>query len=62
MKLNSCALLEKDGKRWIGLPSKEWQKPDGTKSWVPIAEIPDREARDKFQAAALPIVEKAFGL
>jgi hypothetical protein len=62
MKLNGCTLLEKDGKRWIGLPSKEWVKGDGTKSWVPIVEIPDRADRDKFAALVLPEAEKALGL
>jgi hypothetical protein len=60
MKLNGCTLLEKDGKRWIGLPSKEWTKTDGSKSYVPIVEIPDREARDKFNAAVLPAAERAL--
>jgi hypothetical protein len=60
LKLNGCTLLEKDGKRWIGLPSREWQKPDGTKSYMPIVEIPDRDARDKFAAAVLPLAERAL--
>jgi hypothetical protein len=60
MKLNGCTLLEKDGKRWIGLPSKEWTKADGSKSYVPVVEIPDRDARDKFNAAVLPLAERAL--
>jgi hypothetical protein len=60
MKLNSCTLLSKDGRRWIGLPSREWQKPEGTKAWQPIVEIPDREARDKFTAAVLQLAERAL--
>jgi hypothetical protein len=60
MKLNGCTLLEKEGKRWIGLPSREWIKPDGSKSYVPIVEIPDREARDKFNAMVLPAAERAL--
>ena len=60
MKLNGCTLMQKDNKRWIGFPSKEWVKADGTKSYVPIVEIPDREARDKFNAAVLPLAERAL--
>jgi hypothetical protein len=60
IKLNGCQLFEKDGRRWIGLPSKEWVKPDGSKSWVPIVEIPDRADRDKFNAAVLPLAERAL--
>jgi hypothetical protein len=62
MKLNSCTLLsKKDGTgRFIGLPWREWTKPDGTKAYQPIVEIPDREARDKFNAAVLPAAERAL--
>jgi hypothetical protein len=62
MKLNGCTLLEKkDGSgRFIGLPSKEWSKADGSKSYVPIVEITDRAARDKFNAAVLPLAERAL--
>jgi hypothetical protein len=60
LKLNSCTLLEKDGKRWIGLPSREYTKTDGTKAYQPIVEIPDREARDKFNGAVLPLAERAL--
>jgi DNA-binding cell septation regulator SpoVG len=60
LKLNGCQLFEKDGRRFIGLPSKEWVKSDGSKSYVPIVEIPDRDARQKFQAAVLPLAERAL--
>jgi hypothetical protein len=62
MKLNSCTLLsKKDGTgRFIGLPSKEYVKSDGTKAYQPIVEIPDREARDKFNAMVLPAAERAL--
>jgi hypothetical protein len=60
VKINGCTLLEKDDKRWIGLPSKEWVKGDGTKSYLPIVEIPDRADRDKFAALVLPEAEKAL--
>jgi hypothetical protein len=65
LKLNGCQLFEKTGddgalKRWVGLPSREWVKADGSKSYVPIVEIPAREARDKFNAAVLPLAERAL--
>jgi DNA-binding cell septation regulator SpoVG len=61
LKLNSCSLIEKaDGKRFVGLPSKEFVKADGTKSYTPVVEIPDRDARQKFQDAVLPLAERAL--
>ena len=55
-------LFEKNGKRWVGFPSKEWTKQDGTKGYNPLLEFASREISDKFQAQVLPIAEKAFGL
>jgi hypothetical protein len=60
LKLNGCQLFSKDGKTWVGLPSREYVKPDGSKSYLPVVEIPDREARDKFNAAVLPLAERAL--
>ena len=60
MKLNGCMLHEKDGRKWIALPSREYVKPDGTKTWTPVVEIPDRGDRDKFNEALLPLVERAL--
>jgi hypothetical protein len=62
LKLNGCTLHQKDGRCWIGLPSREWTRPDGAKSYVPIVEIPDRDARDKFNGAVVPLAERALGL
>jgi hypothetical protein len=53
-------LLGKNGKRWVSFPSKEWTKPDGTKSYFPLFEFASREIADKFQAAVLPLAEKAL--
>jgi hypothetical protein len=60
MKINSCLLLEKNGKRWIGFPSREWQKADGTRDFFPIIEFVDRSTSDKFQAAVLPLAVDAL--
>lgn len=62
LKLNGCTLMEKDGKRWVGLPAREWSKADGSKSWTPMVEVPDRDARDRFNAAIVPLAAKALGL
>jgi hypothetical protein len=60
--VRGAMLFEKNGRRWVGFPSKEWTKQDGTKGYSPLLEFGSREISDKFQGAALPIVEKAFGL
>lgn len=58
MILNECTLHIKSASRWIGLPARPYEKQDGTRGWQPVIEIPDRNARDKFQRAALAAVDE----
>ena len=58
--VRGAMLFEKNGKRWVGFPSKEWVKQDGTKSHSSILEFSSREVSDKFQAAVLPLAEEAL--
>jgi hypothetical protein len=60
--VRGAMLFEKNGKRWVGFPSKEWTKQDGTKSFFPLIEFADRSIADKFQAAVLPLAVEALGL
>jgi hypothetical protein len=58
--VRGAMLFEKNGKRWVGFPSKEWTKQDGTKGYNPLLEFASREISDKFQAAVLPLAERAL--
>jgi hypothetical protein len=58
--VRGAMLFEKGGKRWVSFPSKEWIKPDGTKSYYPLLEFASREIGDKFQAQVLPLAEGAL--
>ena len=58
MLIRGCQLLESDGKPWIGMPSKEWRKDDGSKGWNPVVEFTSKEIRQTFQSAVLPAVLK----
>jgi hypothetical protein len=62
MIVRGAMLFEKNGRRWVNFPSKEWTKPDGTKSYSPLIEFADRSIADKFQAQVLPLAEAEFGL
>jgi hypothetical protein len=53
-------LFEKNGKRWVSFPSKEFVKQDGTKGYSPLLEFADRSIADKFNAAVLPLAEGAL--
>jgi len=58
--VRGAMLFEKNGKRWVGFPSKEWTKQDGTKSYSPLLEFSSREVADRFQVQVLPIAEGAL--
>jgi DNA-binding cell septation regulator SpoVG len=58
--VRGAMLLEKNGKRWVNFPSKEWTDGEGKKNYSPLLEFTSREVADKFQAAVLPLVERAL--
>ena len=49
-----------DGARWVGLPSRQYTKQDGSTSWVPIVEFVDKEAYTKFQNLAKNAIDRYF--
>lgn len=58
--VRGAMLFEKNGRRWVGFPSKEWTKPDGTKSYSPLLEFSSKEIADKFQTLVLPLAERVL--
>ena len=67
--LHDCA-IHKEGRDWIGLPGKPQIDRDGQprkdpitgkQLYVAIVEIPDRDARERFQQAALAAVRDLIG-
>jgi hypothetical protein len=48
--------FEKNGKEWIGFPSREWTDRNGEKKFATILEFSDRDTADRFQRAALAAV------
>jgi hypothetical protein len=70
MVIKECTVHHKDGREWIGLPGRPQLDRDGTPRKDPntgkllysnVIEIPDREARERFQAAALAAVHELLG-
>jgi len=49
--------IHENGSRWVSLPAKEYKKSDGTQSWLPIVEIPDKTVRDAFQRNAIDAID-----
>jgi hypothetical protein len=69
--LHDCTLHRTaDGREWIGLPSKPQVDREGQHRkdpstgkplYSPVVEIQDKEARERFQAAALTAVHLLLG-
>jgi hypothetical protein len=68
--LREVSLHQKRDRRWIGLPSKPLLDAEGChridpatnkKPYVPIVEITGKEARERFEKAALAAVDKLLG-
>jgi hypothetical protein len=68
--LRDCALHERDGKRWVSLPSRPQLDAEGRHRkdpatgkalWLPVVEIRGKDQRERFQRAALIAVDKLRG-
>jgi hypothetical protein len=60
--IKGCMLFEKESRRWINFPGREWVKADGTRGFVPIIEWNGKDVREKFHRAVLPLAERALGV
>ena len=57
LTIHECTVFQKEGKRWIALPSKEYQAKDGQKKHYGLIKF-DMKVFEKLQAAALSLLEK----
>jgi hypothetical protein len=62
LKIIGAMLFEKDGRRWVNFPSKEWIDKEGAKKYLPLLEFTSPEVRDRFQVQVLPLAEAALGV
>jgi hypothetical protein len=53
IEIRDVTLHEKDGKRWINLPSKPYEKEDGSQGWAYIVKFYEKDLWEKFQAEVL---------
>jgi DNA-binding cell septation regulator SpoVG len=59
MIVHGCSLHEKNGARWIGMPSNKFTTKEGTTSYTPIVEFVSREAADRFRDQVLVALDKS---
>ena len=53
LEIRGCCLHEKDGSRWVQLPSKPYEKDDGTKGYTYILDFYEKDKRTLFQKDVL---------
>ena len=54
--LKELTLFDSNGKRWINLPSRQYEA-DGKKKYVSYMEYEDRDMNDKFKATILEALD-----
>ncbi len=54
--IHDCRLF-KNGKRWIGLPSRQYSKSDGTTAYAQIIDFASKQVYARFQDEALRAVD-----
>lgn len=57
LQIKDCTIHMKDGKRWVSLPAKPYQKEDGSQSYAYIVSFPDRNDYGTFQEQALRAID-----
>jgi hypothetical protein len=57
LRIKECSFHERDGKRWVGLPGRPWQKPDGATGYVSFLDFSNNQAKDRFQQFALAAID-----
>jgi len=58
--LHSLMLHERNDRRWIGYPSREWNSPEGTKQFSPILEFADPNTANRFRDEMLAALDRHF--
>ena len=47
----------KNASRWVSMPAQSYQKQDQSTGWKPIVDFKSKEARNRFQRAALDAID-----
>jgi len=58
LEIRDAAVHEKDGKRWVGLPSRPYEKEVGSTGYSYIVKFLDKGKYAQFQKLALEVLEQ----
>jgi len=57
LEIRDIALHRKNGKQWLQLPAKPYQKPNGSQGWSYILAFYDKDTFKKFQEVTLKALD-----
>ena len=57
MVIHDCMLHKKEDRRWIGMPSREYES-QGERKFAPIITFVDRAAEDRFRDQVLAALDR----
>lgn len=60
LEIHGMSLAEKNGKRWVNMPSKEFKDDKGETKYAPIMKFRDKDLNTRFCATALEAIEKVM--
>jgi len=58
LEIYGCSIFQKNGKRWISFPSKEYKNEQNETKWAPSLRFRQREHMDAFSASALKALDE----
>ena len=58
MVIHNLTLHEKNGARWVGLPSREWTTDTGEKNYAKLIEFADRHIANRFRDHVLEALDR----
>jgi hypothetical protein len=61
LEIRSATFHRKNGKAWVGLPSRQYEKDDGSTGYAYIVDFYDKKKRWAFQDAAVKAIEEYIG-
>jgi len=57
LEIYGCTLWQKDGRRWINLPSREYKDENGEKKYMPVLRFREKAHYDAFVVAVKDAVD-----
>jgi len=58
LEFKGCTLYQKNGRKWISLPTREYKGDDGEKKYVPVVRFREKGHADAFCTLAITAIDE----